>query len=231
MDLSDPLAAEDPYNADLTLQQAWWHGHTNDFMAKWTRGASPEWEIGPNVTIWGGESYLPYMPVQHPPVLIEVGTHGLLPAYGWYCEDIVGWWCSECDGDGYSFIPESIPNIGEAYRPRLGMEVVTHFNGKWGGAGDSPEGPVLHWQWRSNPNPVPSANQEGTYVGQYDNTSHPGSFKGRISRPWQSVANAVSVTPAGGDVIIFPGTYNESVTITDPMRLVAPHGGVRIVGQ
>lgn len=68
----------------------------------------------------------------------------------------------------------------------------------------------------------------GTNILYADN-GHPfATSAGTVFRPFSTVAGAVAAVPAGGIVSIVQGSYNESMTISTAMRIVAPVGNVTI---
>lgn len=68
----------------------------------------------------------------------------------------------------------------------------------------------------------------GTNIIYADN-GHPfATGAGTVFRPFSTVAGAVATVPAGGIVSIVQGSYNESMTISTAMRIVAPVGNVTI---
>lgn len=207
------------YNLSSMIK-AEWHGH-GEILATWRRdgGWDELFSYPPplNTQLLGP---LPTMPQFHAPLFIEENTHGLWPAYVAF--PFVG----RNAGDGISYTPNSIPNIGEAYRPRLGMEVIAQFNGLWGGFEDSPEGPVPRaaYLWQ----PSPSANNEALYIGSWSIPPITGLRFGRISRPWHSLQEFLHSNPEADTVIIYPGTYNTIPRISRRLRIEAPHGHVTI---
>jgi hypothetical protein len=230
--------ATDPTNVDKMIQ-ATWHGHGADYLARWNKDS--EWRFcATDSTNWANchvKEGLPLWkarpkekPPQHAPVYVEANTHGSWPMP---CET-VGWSGTGLargnDGD-HSYVVENVPNLGELMRPRLGLEVILHYNGRWGAWGVSsgkPSGPVLHRQQWAEP---PGTRLEAIYVGTYDQGSiHPNGTaeKGRISWPLQSVSQAINSASNGQPIIIFPGAYNEAVTINRPVILKFPYGDVII---
>ncbi|MGI9015097.1 MAG: trypsin-like serine peptidase [Phycisphaerales bacterium] len=53
---------------------------------------------------------------------------------------------------------------------------------------------------------------------------------GQIYRPWLTVVTGVNAVPNNGVVSIVQGSYNETMTITRPMTLIAPVGDV-VIGR
>ncbi len=70
-----------------------------------------------------------------------------------------------------------------------------------------------------------------TYFGaniQHVDTVNIVAGDGHVLSPWPSVWQGVSSVLPGGTVSIVSGTYHETMTITTPMKLKAPFGGVSI---
>lgn len=226
-----------PYTPDA-IQKIMWRGHNDNGSAN----ALAAWERGCNCWTWTTSGYfnsrlgdLPQMPPPdgHAPVFVEAGTHG-----GWPCPvdyDGVG---ANWGNSSHNYVPSEIPNLGEAYRPRLGCEVVLHFNGRWGAYAccldyqDTPPGPVMQgggqpWVWPT------SGNDIARYVGLWNHgQSHPHGTAptGMISWPHHLVGDAIDAASSGQTILIYPGTYGEALTISKPVTLKAPHGSVTIGG-
>lgn len=209
-----------------------WHAH----------GYSPAGAIwDPSVAEWPGgwwwtredssapQAPLPARPAQHPDVYVEADSHGFWPV-PWYLIRI-----GRNRGNGHSYIPTSVENVGEVFRPRLGSELVVQYNGQWGGPwdvvgfdGDPPDAPPLQSRWIPG---GPSA--EARYVGPWNHGQvHPNGIapRGRISWPHPNLAEAAAAnagTP-GREILIYPGSYPGAVTITTPTTLRAPHGTITL---
>jgi len=213
------LDRTDPKNVG-NMKKAVWHGHGKAFLFLWEAG---RWDRNSEATPTG--SYPP-MPQAHPPIYVESGTHGSWPTVGSFSG--VG----KNRGDGHSYVPANVTNIGEAYRPRLGTEVVLQFNGRWGAFKcclsfvTTPPGPVLQSQWRHSP----GTNSEALYVGQWNAGSDDSYRNGRISWPWNSVNQAVSSASDSQTILIYPGSYFGGIVIAKQMILKAPHGNV-VIGR
>jgi hypothetical protein len=228
----DPI---DP--TDITkMQSAVWHGHGEPFTAKWeavcAEGIDCWTWINPPVGCSAPDySCLPVMPQGHAPIFVEAGTHGSWP----YNVDSFG--VGKNRGNSLNnYVATGVTNLGEAYRPRLGAEVVLQFNGRWGAfkccGSDvtTPPGPTLHGQWR----PSPGANDEARYVGGWSHgQQHPNGLapSGRISWPHVTVGEAVQAATSNQTVLVFPGNYPELLTLHTPMTIKAPYGGVVIGAQ
>ncbi len=85
----------------------------------------------------------------HPVVYVEEGSHEFYPTKAWWIDT-----CPDHNGDGYSFLANTPPNLGEVENPLNETpfsNIILQFNGKWGcsaGAFNSPPpGPCLHAQW------------------------------------------------------------------------------------
>lgn len=64
---------------------------------------------------------------------------------------------------------------------------------------------------------------------RYADNGHPfATGAGTVFRPFATVAGAVAAVPTGGIVSVVQGSYNESMTISTAMRIVAPVGNVTI---
>lgn len=52
--------------------------------------------------------------------------------------------------------------------------------------------------------------------------------RGRISWPYPNLGAAVAAAGNNQRILLYPGYYDEAVTITRRLNLVVPHGGVVI---
>jgi len=154
--------------------------------------------------------------------LIEAGTHGFYPTE-WDC-----FAAGKNRGSWHSYVPPVVANVGEVRRPRLFLETIVQFNGTWGEDeiyAEPPHGPPLQ-RWVDG-GPADAAR----YVGKWNHgRNYPGGTapSGRISWPHNSLGEAASQASAGQTILIYPGNYNEAVTISTPVTLQAPHGAVTI---
>jgi len=193
-----------PCSASWDITNGWWHHSDATRVEPW-----------------------PDFNEYHLPIYIEGGTHGLWPTRFEYCLDYVVYtWCARLNGDGVTYLPESIPNLGEVYRPRLGMETILQYNGLWGFS-DSPDGPVLHeGRWQHSP----TGNYPAAYAGKWGIAWSGIIRDGRISHPCTQIEAVVKAVETGGKIIAYPGNYNEAFTITKSCTITAPHGAV-IIGE
>lgn len=78
----------------------------------------------------------------------------------------------------------------------------------------------------------PLENAVNIYPGaniRYADNGHPfASGSGTVFRPYNTVTGAVAAVPTGGLVSIVQGSYNESMTISTAMTIIAPVGTVTI---
>lgn len=212
------LDRNDPKNVNNMKKAAWYAHGESPYLFAWENGS---WYQHPSATLIGTP---PSMPQAHPPIYVESGTHGSWPAFGSYTG--VG----KNRGNGHSYVPANVPNIGEIYRPRLGSEVILQFNGRWGAFKcclflvTTPEGPILQSQWRHSP----GTNSEALYVGRWNAGPDDSYRNGRISWPWANVEQAVSATSDSQTILIYPGSYSAGAEISKPVMLKAPHGNVVI---
>ena len=212
------LDPNEPQNVNM-MKRAAWYAHGGG-PSQWdpAHGSLPILASG--ATLLGT---LPTMPQAHPPVYVESGSHGSWPAF--VDNGIPG--TGKNRGNGHSYTPQNVTNVGEAYRPRLGTEVILQFNGRWGAFSRfnaSPEGPVLQSQWRHSP----GSNSSAIYVGQWNAGPDDSYRNGRISWPWNSVETAISAASDSQTVLIYPGSYSGGGVISKPVTLKAPHGNVTI---
>jgi hypothetical protein len=210
------LDPNNPKNVS-NMKKAVWYGHGKPFLFRWEAGS---WDHDSDATPTG--SYPP-MPQAHPPIYVESGTHGSWPTVGRFSG--VG----KNRGNGHSYTPKNVTNIGEAYRPRIGTEVILQFNGRWGAFrrfNSCPPGPVLQSQWRHSP----GANSPALYVGQWNAGPDDSYRNGRISWPLNNVEQAGSAASSGQTILIYPGNYSRGAVISKPVTLKAPHGNV-IIGR
>lgn len=214
------LDRNDPQNVNKMKRAAWYaHG-----------GSPTTWDSQNGFKLKSGATLLgiyPTMPQAHPPVYVESGSHGSWPAFVNNGIPFTG----KNRGDGHSYTPRNVTNIGETYRPRLGSEVILQFNGKWGAFGrfnSPPEGPVLQplplWRLPASP----TANTPAVYVGQWNAGTDDSYRNGRISWPWTNVEQAVSAASDSQTILIYPGSYSAGAEISKPVTLKAPHGNVVI---
>lgn len=218
-ELFEVLVKKENPKALSSRQSVAWYGHGKR-LATW----SPQELYQPGKDVNVTELKAPEPMQQHASVYIEAGTHGFWHTFVDY--PYVG----KNRGNGRSFVPNNITNLGEAYRPRLGTEVITQFNGRWGAyrrINACPPGPVIDehdWMWRAPSSP----HSEAVYVGQWSVMGLSDVQRGRISHPWNSVQDAVSAAKDGQTILLFPGQYAGSVIITKKLILQAPHGNVNI---
>lgn len=85
----------------------------------------------------------------HPFVYIEWGAHEFWPTESGFYPGV-----PTHNGEGYSFLTATPPNLGEVENllPQSGVthsfdEIILHFNGYWGTQGGPPPGPPMHYQW------------------------------------------------------------------------------------
>jgi hypothetical protein len=85
----------------------------------------------------------------HPVVYVEKGSHEYYPTKAWFVST-----CPNHDGDGYSFLANTPPNLGEVEHPLTETpysEIILQYSAKWGcSAGkfnSPPSGPSLHSEW------------------------------------------------------------------------------------
>lgn len=193
---------------------------------------------------WGGG-----MPRMHPQTFPDVNMHEQFPApvsvtavadYS-YCGWLEEWRPVNVvfnDGNGEMITPTGIPNLGEVNRPRVGMEVVLHFNGSWGhdrgyATNDCPPGPALHRAGGQKPfwiDPYGGAAPEARYLANWDYNDY--GYPGLISNPFRTLGDASSQTPLGATLLVYPGTYPipQPFELSKPMTIRAPHGGVILGG-
>ncbi len=81
----------------------------------------------------------------HPVVYIEWGAHEF-----WATEKGFFPFVPNHNGDGYSFLTATPPNLGEVEHSLAETnmaKIILRFNGYWGAYGGPPPGPNLHYQW------------------------------------------------------------------------------------
>jgi hypothetical protein len=83
----------------------------------------------------------------HPVVYVERDSHEFWPTHAGYWPGAPGH-----EGDGYSFLSSTPPNLGEVEHPMIETDAapeILQFNGTWGarGGGGPPHGPPLHKEW------------------------------------------------------------------------------------
>lgn len=71
----------------------------------------------------------------------------------------------------------------------------------------------------------------GSRTVHVDLLPHPGEPNGWIFNPYLQLSQANANVPAGGQISIAAGTYNQTVVFDRPAILIAPSGPVAIVGQ
>ncbi len=194
----------------------------------------------------------PVINTPHPEAYIQPHGHGFFPTAYRYKKN-VGGLClgnANAEGTGFRMTPLQVANVGEMYRPRLGMELICNYGGRWGASGEMnqpPDGPPLqarHWPQRSAPantgnNSSMGPQREAIYLGTWDHGRADLPFGlstpiGRISWPYQNFGSAVDAAtsnlPAyGKTLVIYPGQYHaQGVIVSQPLRITTPHGGVII---
>lgn len=195
----------------------------------------------------------PVINTQHPEGYIQPHGHGFFPTAYRYKKNIEGFCVgnANAEGTGLRMTPLQVANVGEMYRPRLGMELVCNYGGRWGaeslGPNEPPDGPPLqakHWPQRSAPtntgnNSSMGPQREAIYLGTWDHGRADLPFGlttpiGRISWPYQNFGSAVDAATShlpsyGQALVIYPGQYHaQGVLITQPLTIKTPHGGVII---
>lgn len=91
----------------------------------------------------------------HPLVYIERNSHEFWPSEHWrYGVQVAGntYYAPGHAGDGYTFLTETPPNLGEVENPSYNypFDIIMRYNGRWGTFGRAnspPPGPALHWEW------------------------------------------------------------------------------------
>jgi hypothetical protein len=80
----------------------------------------------------------------HPVAYIEWGSHEPWPTTSGFYPAV-----PNHDGNSYSFLTATPPNVGEVDFPSTvpGAYEFLRFNGHWGALGDGPPGPALHFEW------------------------------------------------------------------------------------
>jgi hypothetical protein len=212
------------------MKKAVWYGHGKTYLGRWVAGG--EVELIQDAYALGD---IPEMPQQHPPIYVEAGTHGSWPCNVYYSE-YPNYIPKNRGNSSHNFTARNVTNLGEIYRPRLGTEVVTQLSciwGAWHGLGQTcPEGPSLHRNpGHGNWVDAPSGNNPARYVGWWDHGRvHPNgeSPMGMIDGPHGTVLDAVLHATPGQTILIYPGHYEEGMTVGRAMTLRAPHGNVLI---
>ena len=101
----------------------------------------------------------------HPVVYIEYGSHEFWPTQGGFEAG-----APNHDGNSFSFLTTTPPNIGEVEKPVTketdAARLILRFNGSWGyynQVNSPPPGPILHyaWSWFSNINDPADPNYRG----------------------------------------------------------------------
>lgn len=257
-------------NLNMLIGAEWWaHGKRVEW---WRDGYTPiEIPVSPNpppqdggVGVWydyqtglnGGcvERKGNWSPVNnlHLPAFIQPHGHGFFPtSFQWKVDGLQLVCYGNADAEGTSVfrgVPAEVANVGELYRPRLGMELICQYSGYWGSESKGntpPKGPPLsmkHWPGRAPGSSIVLSSLQAAYVGRWNcgrtmpNSPAPAPL-GRISWPYQFLGDAFAVQAdtRSNVVHLYPGTYGDRNLVIVPLPdetivLKAPHGGV-IVGQ
>ena len=186
---------------------------------------------------------------EHPVAFAENSAHELWPNASGFLS-----LAPAHDGDGVSFLPDSVHVLGTLQAPTMVDFPFLFYNGKFG---DDPQAIVLHktWYWPCGRDKNPwIAMDRFSDSDPYQKLGSlpwpptvPVGFAGTIrvspreagpaspfevvgSRPMQGLAVAATLAPSGSTLQLGPGHYRESLTLGRPMTLVA-EGGVVILGQ
>jgi parallel beta-helix repeat protein len=92
--------------------------------------------------------------------------------------------------------------------------------GTWGQGGQGQHGTALYV---SNVTPAPHSSHSSDDAGA-------GGQPGCGTAAYSTIQSAVSAAPAGGTVVVCPGTYTEDVTITTPVNLVGIQATIKATG-
>ena len=198
-------------------------------------------------------------PVHHIPVYVEAGGHGSwpIPVRHLTADGGIGsLLCNPFIADGYNatYIASAVANLGEVVHPRVGMEPIVHFPGRWGfqcdtsgfhdsecPVGASNKNPESWWRpCHPDSNYCPDVlHKETIYVGDWHHSAYQGALalhdgaihqpvSGRITRPFLSLSNALDVLNSsrfGYYILAFPGSHSDLI-IDERTTIDCPFGHV-----